>query len=80
MEKYNGFKNWETWLISLHFDGFINDGFINDSEGLDAEGLKGLVEEIVFDGVSDRNLIAQDIINIFLSRVYFEEIIDKMEK
>lgn len=66
MATYNGWTNYETWLINLHFDGYF-------MPNTDAETIKETVEELACDDLQGR-LFVMDMINAFLDEVNWEEI------
>ena len=63
---YNGWTNYETWMINLHFDGCFEP---NTS----ADEIKDTVQMIVEEQSNDSPLI-NDIINSCLDEVNWDEI------
>ena len=70
---YNGWTNWETWMINLHFDGYFED-YRDDQNLVQPEVVKDVVEEIVFDLEGSNNPLISDLINGSLQEVNWEEI------
>lgn len=65
---YNGWTNYETWLINLHFDGFFEPN-------TEAEEIEATVHEICEEHIAfGRGGIVFDIINGFLADVNWQEI------
>lgn len=50
--KYNGWTNWETWLINLHYEQDIADIKANNLE-LDAYDMALLMKETITDAALD---------------------------
>jgi hypothetical protein len=68
---YNGWTNYETWLINLeYFDGFNPDGFNNEQE------LSSYLEECIYEDINDQpiNGFIRTIAMDFLKNVNFDEI------
>ena len=79
-EKYNGWTNYETWLINVYYDDFIAD-YIQDAveQGETSvyrigESLKDYFEEIIYESMPDNNFI-QDLVNAGLSEISWRELV-----
>ena len=83
-DRYNGWTNHSTWLVSLHLNNeqytYHELQTILNSElelSQKVEELKALVESLAFDGMHDEsNLFVTDIINSVLSDVNYYEILE----
>ena len=83
-QKYNGWTNYETWLINLHFDNFdfedVMDIFDDCKDKSDmliriADYIEQYVEEVVESMVEQPlNPLLQDIISAALSEVDYRDI------
>ena len=83
-QKYNGWTNYETWLINLHFDGFdfedVMDIFDDCQDRGDmliriADYIENYVEEVVESMVEQpSNPLIQDIIRSTLGEVDYRDI------
>ena len=51
MERFNGWKNYETWLFALYYGDYLQEEYLDQKESdpeLDAvEFLNGFIEELV---------------------------------
>lgn len=90
--KYNGWANYETWLVDLHLNNdqgtqeAVKELLAQDYEypTIDRiDALKEFVEEIAnpyqnpdLESIINPNLFAQDLINATLASVNWQEIID----
>jgi len=72
MEKHNGWTNWETWLVNLHF---------SPSNKEEARNIEEIIEEEIeyLGSKGTMPLLITDVLANFLNEVNFEEIIDKSE-
>jgi hypothetical protein len=83
-QKYNGWTNYETWLINLHFDNFdfeeVMDIFDDCQDRGDmltriADYIENYVEEVVESMVEEPlNPLLQDIISSTLTEVDYRDI------
>jgi hypothetical protein len=81
-QKYNGWRNWETWNCNLWFDNFFSDDAANmyamsEDENEAIMLLESYIEEtitgLITQDISDSGLAA-DIINQALRAIDFREI------
>lgn len=78
-KKYNGWYNYETWLINLHYgDGLFYD-FIRETTATDvydaSNELRDYFEEYLEDtGYQPDNDFIADVVNTFISEVNWYEI------
>lgn len=71
---YNGWTNYETWLINLHFDGFFEPN-------TEAEEIESSVYEICEEQITNNDGgIVFDIVNAFLADVNWREIAEHYEE
>ena len=75
--KYNGWTNWETWLVNLWYGDYLSD--IAEEEGyMDAEACKSCVEETA-ESVPNASLYT-DFINSAMRCVDWEEIAEHVNE
>lgn len=71
--RYNGWSNYETWLMNLWYGDYFNDLAI-DGEEITADYIKDTVLDIMRnDGLPEEGF-AGDIINAALNRVDWDEL------
>ena len=85
-QKYNGWTNYATWMVNLHFDclDFTDDVESGVFDDMDADDIRGHVAswiqeyvEMYLDEVVDiHNPFAQDLINSTLNDVDWHDIAD----
>lgn len=85
-QKYNGWTNYATWLVSLHFDylDFTDDVESGVFDDMDADGIRchvaswiqELVESYLDEIVSTNNCFVLDIMNSTLNDVDWHDIAD----
>ena len=71
MNEYNGWTNYETWLVNLEM------GFTDDSQAFEARNLDDLIVELkeyAEHVLESDNILATNFVNIILSRVDWREI------
>ena len=79
-QKYNGWRNWETWNCNLWFDDYFADDAANmyamsEDENEAIMLLGSYIEEVVTESmVVDDSGLAADIINQALQAIDFREI------
>lgn len=83
MEKYNGWKNYETWLFNLHYGDFLYEEYKDIKEmdsDLDAvEFVKNFIESFLLDELpQDMHGFFSDAINAFIERVDVHEIAEHL--
>ena len=82
MAGYNGWSNYETWLINLHYDQYFQE-LAEENPNMDAYELAQLYAEVVNDQVADTishdNYFLSDMANAFLSAVDYREIAESIE-
>ena len=82
MGSYNGWSNYETWLVNLHFDILFQE-LAQENPGIDAFALSAIysdiVNEQVFDTVSHDDYFLSDMVNAFLSSVNYFEIAETIQ-
>lgn len=82
--KYNGWTNYETWLVNLHFDQQFNDMKITkedfDDEELEeqvynlSEFIQQTVEMVAEEAVDEDNSFVVDLVRTALDECNFYEI------
>ena len=85
-QKYNGWTNYATWLVNLHFDGLdftddIEAGVFDDMNSNDirchvASWIQELVESYLEEVVDLDNLFVLDIIHTTINDVDWHDIAD----
>jgi len=82
MAGYNGWSNYETWLVNLHYDQYFQE-LAEENPNMDAYELGQLYAEVVNDQVADTishdNYFLSDMANAFLSAVDYREIAESIE-
>ena len=68
---YNGWSNYETWLVNLHFD-------VSFEDNVSAKYIKEFIEDWVhgyfqLHGIKE-DIFLQDVLNTFLSNVNYHEL------
>jgi len=87
MSGYNGWKNYETWLVNIWFGDSYNEYFFELFregellEAVDAEKVKDHVESLIFDcgGIPETGFVT-DLVNGAMSEVYWPEIAAHVEE
>jgi len=76
LSEYNGWSNYETWLVNLHYDTLFYE-IAEESSGIEAYDLaqimSDIVNEQVFDIIGDEYFV-NDMANAFLAQVNYREI------
>ena len=71
MNEYNGWTNYETWLVNLEM------GFTDDLQAFESRNLDDLIVELrdyAEHVLESDNILATNFANIILSKVYWREI------
>ena len=71
MNVYNGWTNYETWLVNLEM------GFTDDLHAFESSNLEDLIVELrdyAEHVLESDNILATNFANIILSKVYWREI------
>lgn len=78
MSKYNGYTNFETWLVALHIDSNeflieeINEAYNDDRDPYEFEtNLQSIIRDY---SEIENNFLAADLINAALNDVNWREI------
>ena len=72
--EYNGWSNYETWLVNLWYGDFFTD-MANEGEEVTAEYMQDLVEEMLeSNGELPHYGFAADIMNAALREVDWDEL------
>lgn len=79
MEKYNGWKNYETWLFALHYGDYLYEEYQDLKESnpdLDAmQFVENFIDSLFIDYLpSSTPRVFLDIIRAYIERVDVEEI------
>ena len=82
MSEYNGWSNYETWLVNLHFDELFyeyaaENPMINSYEL--SQLFSSVVNEITFEAIPDDNYFINDMANAFLSAVNYVELAEAQQ-
>ena len=85
-QKYNGWTNYATWLVNLHFDNLdftdgIDEGVFDDMDADDirchvASCIQELVESYLEEVVDINNCFVTDVINSTINGVDWHDIAD----
>ena len=86
-QKYNGWTNYATWMVNLHFDNLdftdeVDLGVFDDMSKDDirchvASWIQELVESYLDEAVDTNNCFVQDIINATINDVDWHDIADQ---
>ena len=86
MSDYNGWKNYETWLVGVWFNDTLSEYYLElFREGeltkpVDADNVKDYIESLIFDcGGLPENGFVTDLVNGALSEVDWAELADHIE-
>ena len=82
-ETYNGYTNYETFLVSINTDGIELEMVFGEEENVEntydnAEIFKAFVEEHVFENSEDMNPLALDLLNAAFSKVNWKELLEEL--
>jgi len=82
-DKYNGWKNRETWLVNLWInnDPYLQAELMHIIESdvgiyVKVQDLRELVEDISFDHINESSGIGPDLVNTALARASLTQIIE----
>lgn len=85
-QKYNGWTNWATWMVNLHFDDFdftddVEDGVFDGMDKDDirchvASYIQELVDSYIEDVADTSNVFVSDLINGTIQDVDWHDIAD----
>ena len=85
-KKYNGWTNWETWMVNLHFECFdftdqVDDGVFNDMDKNDirchvASYIQEYVESYLEEVVNTIDAFVSDVIYGTIQEVDWHDIAD----
>jgi catabolite regulation protein CreA len=85
-QKYNGWTNYATWLVNLHFDNldFTDEVDVGVFDDMDADGIRChvasliqyYVESYLDEVVDTNNCFVQDIMNSTINHVDWHDIAD----
>jgi len=74
---YNGWSNYETWLVNLHFSEYFSE-LAMENQGISSYDLGQMLSEVVndytFEVISHDNYFLSDMANAFLSAVDYREL------
>ncbi len=86
MTKYNGYTNYETWLVGLWYSDSYNEYFLEqfrDGELLqhvNADQLRDYVIEGFMDDQTPENGLVTDLVNNAMSQVNWRELAEHVEE
>jgi len=86
MAKYNGWTNYETWLVGLWYGDSYNEYFLEQfREGellqrVNADQLRDYVVEGFMDDQTPENGLVTDLVNNAMSQVNWRELADHVEE
>lgn len=76
--EYNGWQNWETWQVNLHFDEYIYE-MVKDMKGQSdydiAQYVKDAIWDLYLNGVKDFETHVFDAVQGFLREVNWQELV-----
>ena len=85
-QKYNGWTNYATWMVNLHFDCLdftddVEEGMFDDMDADDirchvASWIEELVKSYLDESVDTNDCFVQDIINATINDVDWDDIAD----
>ncbi len=81
---YNGWTNYETWLVSLWTDGdwYITElaATSEDHKGEASQALKEYVQETYLNKADNKATLASDLLNTAMSEVNWYEIMESRKE
>ncbi len=86
MTKYNGYTNYETWLVGLWYSDSYNEYFlVQVREGellqhVNADQLRDYVVEGFMDDQTPENGLVTDLVNNAMSQVNWRELAEHVEE
>ena len=86
MTKYNGYTNYETWLVGLWYSDSYNEYFLEQfREGellqhFNADQLRDYVIEGLMDDQTPENGLVTDLVNNAMSQVNWRELAEHVEE
>ena len=86
MTKYNGYTNYETWLVGLWYSDSYNEYFLEQfREGdllqhVNADQLRDYVIEGFMDDQTPENGLVTDLVNNAMSQVNWRELAEHVEE
>jgi len=86
MTKYNGWTNYETWLVGLWYSDSYNEYFLDQfREGellqrVNADQLRDYVVECFLDDQTPENGLVTDLLNNAMSQVNWRELAEHVEE
>jgi hypothetical protein len=73
---YQGWKNWETWLVNLHFmDSFIFP-LVSNEKYIPDETLIDIIKFHIHSKIEGDNVFANDMIYTFFGKVDWRELFE----
>lgn len=69
MEKYNGFKNYETWLFNLHYGDYLYEEYQDLKESDPVEFVKNFIDTLLDELPHDTPEFFLDVVKASVGRV-----------
>ena len=85
MSDYNGWKNYETWLVGLWFSDSYNEYFLEQfrdgdlTQTVTGDDVREYVQDYVDNDINTENGFISDLVNGALSEVDWAELADHIE-
>lgn len=77
--KYNGWKNYETWLFNLHYGDYLYEAYQDLKESDPVEFVENFIESLFIDGLpSSTPRFFLDVVRACIERVDVEEIAEHL--
>lgn len=74
MAEYNGYTNWETWLVNLHYEEHLRE-LVNGNKIKTGMDLKYQFTDSIESDLASDNMFISDMLNGFMGTVNWWELL-----
>jgi hypothetical protein len=74
-DEYNGWTNWETWLVNLHYEEILRE-LVKDFGLTTGQSLKETFLSVIKDDLNSNNMFISDLINGSIGSVNWWELLN----